>query len=141
MEGHLDIAPGVRLDLSEVEFHAVRARGPGGQHVNKAATAVQLRFDIPRSSLPEPVKQRLLALRDHRITKDGVLVIKAQTHRSQHQNREEALQRLADLVRGVLSEPPRRVWTRPGRRAHRRRLEEKAHRAAVKRLRRRVLPE
>lgn len=132
------ISRGIVLPEKEVEIVPIRAQGAGGQNVNKVASAIHLRFDIHASSLPDEVKLRLVQLRDQRITRDGVVVIKAQEHRTQDMNRQEALQRLRRLILSVLKPPKRRIPTRPTAASRRRRLESKTHRSRLKRLRRDV---
>lgn len=121
-----------RVDPAEVEVSAVRAQGAGGQNVNKVASAIHLRYDIGASSLPEPVRERLLALRDTRIGADGVVVIKAQRFRTRERNLVDALERLQALVDKAAVPPRPRVPTRPSLAAKRRRLEDKRRRGEVK---------
>ena len=123
---------------SEVEFIAIRAQGPGGQNVNKVSCAVHARFDVKASSLPDYVKERLLEMRDTRITREGVLVIKAQQSRSLEQNKEDALQRLQGLVDAAAVVPTVRRPTKPTRSSQRRRLDEKTRSGQIKALRGRV---
>lgn len=130
--------PRYPVPIDEVEFTAIRAQGAGGQNVNKVSSAVHLRFNIAASSLPEVIRQRLLQLGDQRINQDGVLVIKAQTFRSQERNRIEALQRLQEVVNSVSVAAKDRRPTKPTRGAVRRRLETKARRGSTKAGRGRV---
>ncbi len=127
-----------RIDPAEVEFSAIRAQGAGGQNVNKVSNATHLRFHIRASSLPEDAKARLLAWTDQRISSDGVIVIKAQTHRSLTRNQADALARLQALVDEALTDDTPRLQTRPTRASKRRRLEGKARRGEVKAGRQRV---
>lgn len=136
----LTISQRVSIPLSEIDIKAVRAQGPGGQNVNKTATAVELRFDIESSSLPDFYKRRLLGRWDRRINQDGIVVIKAQNHRTQERNRESALARLRDLVRTAGTVRKKRIPTKPGRRAREKRLEAKNRRGRIKALRKQVVP-
>lgn len=126
MHGRLTVPP------EEVEIQAVRAQGPGGQNVNKVSTAIHLRWPIASSSLPPDVKERLLALKDGRVTESGVVVIKVQSHRTQRLNRAEAFRRLEELVNSVARPPIPRRATRPTAASRRRRLQSKSHHAEIK---------
>ena len=128
----MSLAPKYPVDEREVEFSAIRAQGAGGQNVNKVSSAIHLRFDIPASSLPDEVKARLLALSDSRITQEGVLVLKAQQHRTQEMNRSDALARLQQVIDGVASPPKARRATKPTYGSKQRRLAGKSQRSDIK---------
>jgi len=129
------ITPTLALPDEEIQLIAIRAQGAGGQNVNKVSSAVHLRFDVVASSLPEDCKQRLLALPDRRVNERGVIVIKAQRFRTREKNIADGMLRLRILIRGALSEPRRRIATRPSKAAGERRLEGKARRGRIKQLR------
>jgi ribosome-associated protein len=132
----LEITPSIRIPESELHFDFVRAAGPGGQNVNKVATAAQLRFDVRAAALPAELKSRLTTLAGRRMTREGVLVIEARAFRTQEQNRAAAIQRLVDLLREAAVRPKRRRKTKPSASAREQRLQKKKRRADVKKLRR-----
>ena len=134
----LRISSHVKIPEDEIEISAVHAAGAGGQHVNKVATAIHLRFDIPASSLPDYYKQRLLKLKDRRISKEGVIVIKAQRSRSRDRNRDDAMNRLQALIRSVATNQRKRIPTKPSKRSQNQRLDQKTRRGRDKRLRGKV---
>lgn len=131
----LQISNEIAVSDEEIDFQPIRALGSGGQNVNKVSTAVHLRFDIKASSLPDVYKERLLALTDHRISEDGVVIIKAQRYRTQLKNREDALDRLRDLIASVMVSRKKRHTTKPTKGSQQKRLESKTKRGQVKALR------
>ncbi|MCW8859594.1 MAG: alternative ribosome rescue aminoacyl-tRNA hydrolase ArfB [Deltaproteobacteria bacterium] len=134
----LEISDSIIIPKDEIEFTAVRSQGAGGQHVNKVATGIHLRFDIVHSTLPDNLKQRLLQLADHRINKDGILIIKSQRSRSQEQNKNNALETLIELIQAALVEPKARRKTRPSKGSITRRIERKKIHGKIKELRQRI---
>jgi ribosome-associated protein len=135
----LAISTHVAIPDEEIEIHAIRSQGAGGQNVNKVATAIHLRFAITSSSLPEFYKQRLLALKDQRITSEGVIVLKAQRFRTQEKNREDALARLRELIRGVAVTQKKRIATKPTHGSQQRRMDNKTKQSRQKALRGKVI--
>jgi len=133
----IKITRDVAINENEIEEQFIRASGPGGQHANRAATAVQLRFDVAKSpSLPDAVRERLIRLAGNRITGDGVLIIKAGQFRSRERNRQDAIRRLVKLIRRAAKKPKTRRKTKPTRASKKRRLKDKRHRSKIKRMRR-----
>ncbi len=135
----LDISDTIRIPMSEIHMTAIRSQGAGGQNVNKVATAIHLRFDVQNSTaVPDRMKLRLQTLSDHRITDDGVIIMKSQAHRTQDRNRQAALRRLTELLRSAMRERKRRIKTKPSKKTKQKRLEQKSRRGALKRTRQKV---
>jgi ribosome-associated protein len=138
----IQITKDISIREGELEYSSTRASGPGGQHVNRAATAVQIRFDVEHSpSLPEDVRERLVRLAGSRMTQEGELIVESQRFRSQYRNRQDALQRLIELIRKAAKRPRRRRPTKPTRASKERRLRQKRHRSRIKKLRRPPTPQ
>ena len=135
----LTLSQQVAIPDHELEFNAIRAQGPGGQHVNKVSSAIHLRFDIKASSLPDFYKQRLLQWRDQRISKDGIIIIKAQRYRTRDQNRDDALQRLRALIIDATAVQKRRRATKPSQQSQRKRVDSKTRRGQIKALRGKIV--
>jgi ribosome-associated protein len=134
----IEVTPTFSIDENELQLAFVRSSGPGGQNVNKVATAVQLRFDVNRSSLPEEVKERLKHLARNKITSEGELLIEAKKFRTQEQNREEAVRRLIELLQRAFTKPKRRTKTKPTQASKEKRLKQKKHRGEIKKIRQNI---
>jgi len=131
----LEITPSLKIDEHELQFECIRASGPGGQNVNKVATAVQLRFDVRAASLPEDVKNRLVSIAGKRVTNEGILVIEARKFRTQEKNRDDAIQRVIELVRKAAVKPKPRRKTKPSQASMEKRLKAKKERGEIKKIR------
>jgi len=131
----IEITPSLQIDERELQIDFVRASGPGGQNVNKVATAAQLRFDVNASSLPEDVRRRLIRLAGNRVTTEGVLLIEARRFRTQEQNREDAIRRLIDLLQRAVQKPKTRKKTKPTAQSREQRLQQKKQRGEIKKIR------